>query len=291
LNGPSGYYFYGAGLAAASGSSFVQHDNGGAGSTFIGAHFGIASGTPNAIINYTNGSPATPTQLINTMNPAGVPLSNQAGNPFILTLGAGANANSLLQNLELQQVPKFNAGVAHLIVNAIADPAAATISVVGATASTAYGPYFVVCHDINGGVTLPSASSNTVANGPAALTSSNYINIVWSAVTGCANWDVLKGSTGTSLALGVTGTSYRDVGGSTGAYTAPARNSTGDISGLAQISIGTTFVKLPGTVVNGMRVYCSNCDPPANPPVTCTSAGARTGAFADGVNNQWLCTP
>jgi hypothetical protein len=87
------------------------------------------------------------------------------------------------------------------------------------------------------------------------------------------------------------GTSYHDVGGSTSAYTAPTRNSTGDISGLAQISTGTTFAKLPGTVVTGMRVYCSNCDPPANPPVICTSAGARTGAFADGVNNTWLCLP
>jgi hypothetical protein len=291
LNDPSGYYFYGAGLSAANNTSFIQQDNGGLGSTFIGAHFGVVSGTPNYIINYTNGTPASPTQLINTVNPAGVPLSNQAGNPYVLELGAGAGANSVLQNLELQQVPKFDAGVAHLIVNPIADPAAATISVVGGTASTAYGPYFVVCHDSNGGATLPSASSNTVANGPAALSNSNYINIAWSAVTGCATWDVLKGSTGTSLAVGVSGTSYPDVGGATSAYTAPTRNSTGDISGLAQISTGTTFTKLPATVVNGMRVYCSNCDPPANPPVTCTSAGARTGAFADGVNNIWLCVP
>jgi hypothetical protein len=287
LNDPAGYYFFGAGISAANGTSFVVQDNGGVGSTFIGAHFGQVSATPSYIIDYTNGTPTSPTQLINPVVPAGVPLSNQAGNPNILVLGS----QSVVQALELQQVPKFDAGVAHLIVNPIADPAAATISVVGGTASTAYGPYFVVCHDANGGVTLASASSNTVANGPASLSGSNYINIAWSAVTGCATWDVLKNSTGTSLALGVTGTSYNDIGGSTSAYTAPTRNSTGDISGLAQISTGTTFVKLPATVVNGMRVYCSNCDPPANPPVICTSAGARTGAFADGVNNTWLCVP
>jgi hypothetical protein len=81
-------------------------------------------------------------------------------------------------------------------------------------------------------------------------------------MNGCAAWDVLKGNTGASIALGVTGTSYHDVGGSTNAYTAPIRNTTGDISGLAQISTGVTFAKLPGTVVNGMRTYCSNCDPP-----------------------------
>ena len=144
-------------------------------------------GAPPEIIDFTNGSPSTPAQLINTMNPPGVALSNQAGNPNILKLGIGQN--SQMQSLELQQVPKFDAGLNHLIVNAIADPAAATISVVGGTGSTAYGPYFVVCHDVNGGVTMPAPSSNTVANGPAILSNSNYINIAWSAVTGCATWD------------------------------------------------------------------------------------------------------
>ncbi len=75
LNGPSGYYFYGAGLSAETGSSFVQQDNGGLGSTLLGVHFG-AFGNPSYLVKYTNGNPTTPTQLENTVNPIGVPVSN-----------------------------------------------------------------------------------------------------------------------------------------------------------------------------------------------------------------------
>ncbi|HLW69468.1 MAG TPA: hypothetical protein VKS22_02485 [Candidatus Binataceae bacterium] len=52
---------------------------------------------------------------------------------------------------------------------------------------------------------------------------------------------------------------------------------------------GSTFANLPATAINGGRTWCSNCDPPTNPPSACTSSGAKTGAFADGVNNQWIC--
>jgi hypothetical protein len=54
---------------------------------------------------------------------------------------------------------------------------------------------------------------------------------------------------------------------------------------------GVKFADLPGTVVNGTRRYCVDCDPPANPPVACTSAGAKTGAWIDGLNNSWICVP
>ncbi len=289
LNMPNNTTVFTGGLAQGGNTGvYVLQDNGGSGSIFTGTIFGTF-GAPPEVIDYTNGSPTSPAMLINPTLPNGVPLSNQAGNPNILTLGNGQS--SMMQSLELQQVPKFDAGLAHLTVNPITDPAAATISVVGGAGSTSYGPYFIVCHDVNGGVTLPSGSSNTVANGPTTLSNSNYINITWSAVSGCATFDILKGSTSTALAIGATGTSYHDVGGSTGAYAAPIRNTTGDLSGLAQISTGMTFAKLPGTVVNGMRVYCTNCDPPVNPPAACTSSGARTGAFADGINNNWLCVP
>jgi hypothetical protein len=292
LNSPAQpYVFVGGNIDTRNSAPYIQQDNGGYGSTFLGTTFNtFEESVPAAeIVSYTNGTPLSPTQLINTWNPPGVPLSNQAGNPNILTLGNGPS--SMMQSLELQQVPKFDAGLNHLVVNTIADPAAATISVVGGTGSSSYGPYFIVCHDANGGVTLPSGASNTVANGPTTLSNSSYINITWSAVSGCATYDILKGNTATALAIGANGTSYHDVGGSTSAYAAPIRNTTGDLSGLAQISAGTTFAKLPGTVVNGMRVYCTNCDPPANPPVACTSSGVRTGAFADGINNSWLCVP
>ncbi len=275
-------------LSGVSGHPFIEVDGGSQGPTIINGQFQQGTGATEII--HFGSAPSSPALIVNPVTmPTGVPLSNEGGNPNILQLGNGQR--SVVQSLELQQVPKFDSGLAHLTVNPIADPAAATISVGGATGSAAYGPYFVVCRDANGGVTLPSPSSNTIANGPTTLSSGNYINITWSAVTGCTTWDVLKGNTGTALAQGVTGTSYRDIGGSTAAYTAPIRNTTGDVSGLAQISTGTTFSKLPAMVVNGARIYCSDCDPPANPPVACTHSGAKTGAFADGVNNTWLCAP
>ena len=272
-------------LSGVSGHPFMEVDGAAAGPTIINGQFQQGTGAT-AIINYGS-APATPAVLVNPQLAAGVALSNMPQWVDVL----GASNDVISGNLSILQVPKFNAGLNHLIVNPITDPAAATISVVGATASGVFGPYFVVCHDSNGGVSNPSPASNTIANGPSSLSSSNYINIAWIAVSGCATWDVLKNNTSTSLALGVTGTSYRDIGGSTAAYSAPVRNTSGDVSGLAQISVGTSFAKLPGTVVNGMRLYCTNCDPPANPPVACTSSGSRTGAFADGVNNQWLCAP
>lgn len=55
--------------------------------------------------------------------------------------------------------------------------------------------------------------------------------------------------------------------------------------------LGMKFADLPGTVTNGVRRYCVDCDPPANPPVACTSAGTKTGAWIDGLNNTWVCVP
>jgi hypothetical protein len=55
--------------------------------------------------------------------------------------------------------------------------------------------------------------------------------------------------------------------------------------------LGVKFADLPGSVTNGARRYCIDCDPPANPPVACTSSGAKTGAWINGLNNVWLCVP
>jgi len=55
--------------------------------------------------------------------------------------------------------------------------------------------------------------------------------------------------------------------------------------------LGVKFADLPSSVTNGARRYCIDCDPPANPPVACTSTGAKTGAWINGLNNTWLCVP
>ena len=52
-----------------------------------------------------------------------------------------------------------------------------------------------------------------------------------------------------------------------------------------------TFGSLPTTpMIDGLRMYCSDCDAPTNPPGGCTSGRSRTGAFADTVNHRWVCT-
>jgi hypothetical protein len=49
------------------------------------------------------------------------------------------------------------------------------------------------------------------------------------------------------------------------------------------------FADLP-PAENGHRLWCDNCDPPESPPAACTGQGARTGAYADGLNGKWICT-
>jgi hypothetical protein len=55
--------------------------------------------------------------------------------------------------------------------------------------------------------------------------------------------------------------------------------------------VGVKFADLPGSVTSGARRYCVDCDPPANPPAACTSTGAKTGAWVNGLNGTWVCVP
>ena len=62
------------------------------------------------------------------------------------------------------------------------------------------------------------------------------------------------------------------------------------VSGIT-VSKGVAFASFPTTVINGASFYCPSCDPPANPPVACTSAGTKTGSWVHGLNGAWICTP
>ncbi|MGH8014482.1 MAG: hypothetical protein ACREQ4_18490, partial [Candidatus Binataceae bacterium] len=55
------------------------------------------------------------------------------------------------------------------------------------------------------------------------------------------------------------------------------------------VNNGINFANFPASVINGASFYCPNCDPPANPPVACTSAGTKTGAWVHGINGAWVC--
>ena len=63
-------------IAAVANKPFIDQDGGGVGATIIGGQFQVISATPSYLIDYTNGTPSTPTRLNNTVNPIGVPISN-----------------------------------------------------------------------------------------------------------------------------------------------------------------------------------------------------------------------
>jgi hypothetical protein len=124
-------------------------------------------------------------------------------------------------------------------VNALGTPPAPTLTVVGATHTAACPTYYVVGIDWNGNKTLPSTAgtlSGSVC--PNILGGTNYIEVV-PTLDGVYKWDVLKGTTATSIftnklcggAAG-SGTDCPDTGQATTSYSAllPTRDATGDVS-------------------------------------------------------------
>jgi hypothetical protein len=259
---------------------------------FNNVNFSTAGGSTGPIVHFL-GAPLSGEQ-VTAINP------RLNGNPYSMTqqplvdTAYASFATVLGHHLVIGGAPTLNGGMNNVAVNIVTDPPAPTISVHGATGSTSYGPYYVVCHDTNGGATNPSSASNSIANGPSSLNASNYIQVSLGTLpAGCATYDVLRVTTATALATGVANTggaqTYNDIGQSTAAYTPPARNTTGDITfGTMAVSTGVAW-PLPGSVVNGASFYCPNCDPPANPPAACTSSGAKTGSMVSGIHSQWIC--
>ena len=115
-----------------------------------------------------------------------------------------------------------------LTVTGISNPSAPVVTSIGTTGSTTYG-YFVVCHDGNGGVTLPS-SAGTTTNGNATLSGTNYNSVAFTIPTHATNCDILRGSTSVSATggLGVTVSPFLDQSNATSAYVAPTFNTTGN---------------------------------------------------------------
>ncbi len=76
LNAPALPYVFTSGVMVPGDTGvYVQQDNGGVGPTFIGTDF-ATHGAPPEMINFTNGTPTSPAQLINVSLPSGVPTSN-----------------------------------------------------------------------------------------------------------------------------------------------------------------------------------------------------------------------
>ena len=109
----------------------------------------------------------------------------------------------------------------------------------GTTGSTHY-TYWVVAVDANGFKSLVSTKV-AITDGNATLSTANYNEIGWTAIEGAVSYDVLKGTTGHSIATGLTTTSFTDDGSSsTKSYTAPT--STTDNCQATFVSYGNSFL-------------------------------------------------
>lgn len=125
------------------------------------------------------------------------------------------------------------------------------------TGSTTYN-YWVVGNAAGGGQTLPQAVSITNGN----ATPDNQICMPYQSQF--SSYDILKGSTATSIALGVTvnGLSsspvqpanyscFTDTGGSTSAYTPPTVNTTGGANIAGPLVVGSS-VSTPSVLATGI---------------------------------------
>ena len=190
VSGPASINVFGGGLTSAGMTPLITISPQSTGNVSIrGTALSVNSGTPE-IVNLQLPSSAFGHQAMQgtvlfdetefsttpprSSPPTGVAWSNQAN--LVQTIG---NNWTIGGNTTFGGVPSFTGGLQHLAVTALPNPAAPVITVVGTTGSSPYGPYYIVCHDYNGGTTYLSPSSNTVANGPATLNASNYIQISW----------------------------------------------------------------------------------------------------------------
>jgi hypothetical protein len=204
--------------------------------TASGAVTGSVTLTPNEGTIINAGTPITSANLNNIENG----IAN-VDSRLSTVEGAYLNKNGNGQingNLGLNITPAFGlhqlGGSAK--IQALATPTAPAVTNVGATGSSSYS-YYVVAKDAQGFQTLVSPVGST-ATGNATLSSTNYNKITWSTVAGAVSYDILKGDTGHSIALGVTGTTFNDTGQATSAYTAPTRNGTADLTIDGQINEG-----------------------------------------------------
>jgi hypothetical protein len=209
------------------------------------------------------------------------PGSNTDPGSLRLTYNAPLNAYAPLWLGSLTTFGGIN-DTGQIVASKLATPSAPTLSVVGTPGSTTVS-YAIVCDDFAGGKTLPS-SFTQITNAPDSLSSSNYVAINWTEEDGCARVDILKNNTSTEL---LTRSAYYgtapDTGQSTSAYTAPTRNTTGDMTVAGNLQEGCAGT---ATLFSGAATVSDSCIDGSRPIIctdnTATSSVACTAVRASG---------
>jgi len=102
----------------------------------------------------------------------------------------------------------------------------------------------------------------------------------------------LPGATGTEAATLSTSVNWVEFIAAFRTLQEPVPRGEGDVAGISQMKYAaTTYANLKATfTTNGQTGFCSDCDPPSNPPKACASRGARTGAYVHRLNGKNYCT-
>ena len=100
------------------------------------------------------------------------------------------------------------------------------------------------------------------------------------------------GSTGTEPATLSTSANWVEFIAAFKTLQAPVARAEGDVAGISLTKYAATpYADLAATfTADGQTGFCSDCDPPRNPPRPCTSKGAKTGAYVHRLNGKNYCT-
>jgi hypothetical protein len=101
----------------------------------------------------------------------------------------------------------------------------------------------------------------------------------------------LPASTGTEAANLSTSVNWVEFIAAFRTFQPPVPRAEGDVAGILTKYAPTMYGNLAATfTLDGQTGFCSDCDPPSNPPKPCTSGGRKTGAYVHRLNGTNYCT-
>lgn len=149
-----------------------------------------------------------------------------------LAWGCDATVGNLTVNGGFTQSVSGMPVFGRISASQIADPSAPTVTQLGTTGSATY-LYAIACH--SGNTVQPdttnASSFTTITNGNGTLSGTNKVQVSWTFPAHAKTCDVIKTDTSHAAigGTGLTASPFFDTNTGTVAYTAPSRNTTGDI--------------------------------------------------------------